>query len=131
MKEVIAIDPQLAINLKLAKDNLDIAKKAVEHAQGEIYIAAGRLPEKGVTHVTGCTITTKFYDKWDTEKLNVIEHIWSTKSNLPFPFKREWKADGKAITYIRENAKEAYAVLADALTLTPAKPSFELTEEKQ
>lgn len=72
-----------------------------------------------------------FYEKYDQDKLGEIEKEWPTKSNLPFPFKIELKADGKQISYLRENAKDAYALIAQALTLTPKKPSFVLVDEKE
>lgn len=131
-KEVHEIDPQLAVNLKTAKTNLEIAKRDVEAAEAAIYIAAQAfIPEKGTTHVTGVKIVTAMDEKWDQAKLAEIETTWPRKSNLAFPFKKEFKADGKAITYLRENAKEAYAELEPALVSKPKKPAFILEGEKE
>lgn len=131
-KEVKEIDPQLAINLKTAQANLAIAKKGVEDAEAAIYIAAEAfLPEKGTTHVTGVKIVTAVDEKWDQEMLPEIEKEWPQKSNLPFPFKKEYKAIGKDLTYIKENAKEAFALLEPALTSKPKKPAFKLEGEKE
>ena len=130
-KEIRSIDPQLAVNLKEAKAILAEAQKAVEAAESAIYIAAGQLPEKGTVHCTGVKISLGFYESWSQEKLTEIEKTWPRKSNMPFPFKREWKADGKSVSYIRDNAKEAYDVLAEALTLKPKKPAFALEDEKE
>lgn len=127
-KEIRPIDPQLAANLKHAKDTLADAKKLVEAAEGAIYLAAGALPEKGTVHVTGCKISVGFYEEWSDDQLAKIESEWANFSNNPFPFKKVYKADGRALTYLRENATDAYAVLADALTLKPKKPSFELVD---
>lgn len=129
-KEVRAIDPQLAANLKHAKETLADAEKLVEAAEVTIYLAAGNLPEEGTTYVTGCKIVTGFYSKWSDESLAKAEENWTKFSNLPFPFKKTYKADGKAISYMRENAKTAYDAIEPALTLTPKKPSFTLTDKE-
>lgn len=131
-KTVLPIDPQLVENLRVAKGNLAIAQKAVQDAEGAIYVAGGaNIPEKGTVHFQGVKVVTDFYQKWDDKQLAAAEVEWPKHSNLPFPFKRTYKADGKAITYIRENAKETYEVISPALTLTPKKPSFVLEGEKE
>lgn len=129
-KEIHLIDQQLVENLRVAKANLAIAQQAVIDAESAIYSAGESiLPEKGTTHFEGVTVVTKVYEKWNDAELSVIEQTWPTVSNLPFPFKKTYKADGRSVTYIRENAKPAYDILAKALTVTPAKPSFELKGE--
>lgn len=129
-KEVHSIDPQLVENLRIAKANLAVAQQNVTDAESAIYLAGKEfLPEKGTVNFTGVKVRTSFYEKWDDLELAGIEQKWPEVSNLPFPFKKTYKADGKAISYIRENAKEAYALIEKALTTTPAKPSFELTDK--
>lgn len=129
-KEVFQINPQLAENLRVAKVELDAAKKKVEAAEIAIYNAAEpHLPEKGTVHVTGVKIATGYTEKWDQAQLAEIETTWPRKSNSPFPFKKEFKADGKSITYMKENAPESYSVLEPALTITPKKPVFTLEGE--
>lgn len=131
-KTVLPLDQKLVENLSNARKQLAIAKEVVEQAESAIYLAVEKLlPEKGTTHFEGVKIVTKFYDKWDSSKLDEIEKEWSQKSNLPWPFKKEWKAEGKSITYLRENAPDNYNLISDALTLTPAKPSFTLAGEKE
>ena len=126
-KIVYEIDSALSENLRIAKSELEAAKKKVEDAEGLIYLAAKpHLQDKGTTHVTGVKIVTGFYEKWNDDQLAELEQRWPTISNVAFPFKKTFKADGKSITYLRENAKATYDVLADALTLTPKKPSFDL-----
>lgn len=130
-KEIIKIDPALAQELRSATAKLSIAKANLEEVQAKVYTAVEEvkpLPDKGTTHATGIKITTGMSEKWNQEKLIEIERTWARKSNLPFPFKQEYKADGKAINYLRENVTEAYAALQDALTLTPKKPTFEPEE---
>jgi hypothetical protein len=129
-KEVHPINPQFAANLRLAKANLAVAKQGVEDAEAAIYTAGGDLiPEKGTVHFTGVKVATGFTEKWDDEELAKAETAWPSISNLPFPFRKVYKADGKAVTYLRENAKDAYDLIAKALTITPRKPSFELEDE--
>lgn len=127
-KEIIPIDAALAQKLREANAKVSAAKAELENVQAEIYTAVEAvkpLPEKGTTHATGVKIVTGLTEKWNQEKLVEIERTWARKSNQPFPFKQELKADGKAISYIRDNVPESYAVLQEALTLTPKKPSFE------
>lgn len=128
-KTVFPIDPQLPHNLKLAKANLKIAAQNVINAESAIY-EAGRahIKETGTVHLTGVKVETSFNEKWNQEKLVEIESTWARKANLAFPFKREWKPDGKALTYVKENAPEAFKVLQEALTSTPAKPAFTLED---
>lgn len=132
-KIVHAIDLKLSEDLSSAKAEAEVAKRKVAAAEDAICEAlvksVGKMPEKGTIHGTGITVETSFNDKWDQEKLNEIEQTWSRKSNMPFPFKREWKADGKSISDIRDNAADAYKVLSDALTRTPAKPAFTLEQK--
>ena len=129
-KEIFPLDTQLVENLRSAKANQAVADQAVEDAESAIYLAVkDKLPEAGTTYFEGCKIVTKFYDKWHQEKLTEIERTWVRHSNLPFPFRKEWKADGKAISYLRDNVKDAYSKLEEALTLTPAKPAFSLTDK--
>lgn len=127
-KEVHQIDQRLVENLATAEKNMEIAKKALIEAQLAVYEAGkASLPERGTTHFEGVKIVTAQSEKWSDEQLAEIEPTWPSVSNLPFPFKKTYKADGKAITYIRENAKTAYDILSVALTVTDKKPTFELT----
>ena len=134
-KTEASIDSTLVENLKTAKANLKIAQDGLLAAESAIYLAAetalGKLPEKGTVHCSGVKMSLGFYEGWEQSKLAELEKEWPTKSNLPFPFKIELKADGKQISYLRENAKDAYALLAQALTLKPKKPSFVLADEKE
>lgn len=129
-KEIRYINPQLSYNLKHAKETLAEAERLVEAAEGAIYIAAGELPEEGTVHCTGVKISLGFYQKWADEELQKAETVWPQVSNLPFPFKKTYKADSKAINYLRENAPSAYDAISPALTLTPKKPSFQLTDKE-
>lgn len=131
MKEVRTIDTKLVENLRQAKTILYNAQKLVEDAESAIYLAAGPLPEKGTVHCTGVKISVGFYEKWDNDALQKAEEKWTQFSNLQFPFKKVYKPDGKAISYMRENAATAYAAIEAALTLTNRKPTFELLEEKE
>lgn len=132
-KTVYEIDAQLAVKLKEAKANAEAAKQAVIAVESEIWVATEKvlgqkIPDKGTTHATGVSIETGFNDKWDQAKLAALEAEWAKKSNLPFPFKKELKAIAKDIEYFRENVPDLYKLITDALTRTPAKPSFSLAE---
>ena len=131
MKEIRPIDAKLVENLRQAKAILHNAEKLVEEAESAIYIAAGEMPEQGTVHCTGVKITLGFYQKWNDEELQKAEAIWPQVSNVPFPFKKTYKADGKAVSYLRDNVPTAYAALEPALTLTNKKPAFTLEDEKE
>lgn len=98
---------------------------AIESAIYEL--TAPDLPDKG-THTTdtGMKITTGFSEDWDQEKLNAAYQNWP--ADVKFPFAGTWKPDGKAISYLRENAPSHYALLSPALTLKPKKPAFSVKE---
>jgi hypothetical protein len=96
--------------------------------ESDIYsLVCGTLPDKGTTTLaTGMKIVTGYSESWDQAALNSAYEIWP--SNVPFPFKGEWKADGKAINYVRKHLPEDYALIRSALTLTPKKPAFSVKE---
>jgi len=128
-KVVHQIDPKFSAALKAAKEKLDIAKAEVAAAEDAIYEASKAfIAEKGTTHVTGVKIETGFNDTWDQEKLRELQKTWSQHSNAEFPFKEELKADGKAISYIRENVKEVWKILSAACSSKPKKPTFTLED---
>jgi hypothetical protein len=96
--------------------------------ESEIYaLTEAQLPEKG-THTldTGLKIATGYTEEWDQELLTRAYNGW--QAPLPFPFAGQWKADGKAVTYLRENAPELYKIIQPALTLKPKKPAFSFKE---
>lgn len=85
------------------------------------------IPDKGTyTTPEGMKIATGFAEDWDHAKLNTAYEQWP--ANLKFPFNGVWKPNSKAISYLRDNAPEAYELLRPALTLKPKKPSFSLKE---
>lgn len=132
-KEIIEINQILVDTLKLAKANLKKAQAEVTEAEYAVFLAGGnRIPEKGTIYMNGeIKVATGFTEIWDEELLQGIEQTWPTVSNLPFPFKKIFKADGKQITYLRDNVKPNYDIIAVALTLKPKKPSFTLADEKE
>lgn len=88
---------------------------------------AEQLPDKGTyTTPEGMKITTGFTEEWDQGRVTAASQVWP--DGLKFPFTGTWKPDGKAITYLRDNAPEAYALLQPALTLKPKKPAFSVKE---
>lgn len=142
-KEKHPIDPQLIENLRVAKGELKLAQQKVLDAESAIYLATEKLlPEKGTTTfvedvpdgegAVELKIVTKVYEKWDQELLAKAEAEWAANKaiNAPFPFKKEYKGDGKALTYIRTNVPDQWKILSPALTVTPAKPAFTFKDEK-
>jgi hypothetical protein len=113
--------------------------KAAKHAEAQatacriaiesrIYeLTQAELPEKG-THTlpTGMKVTTGWTEEWDQERVTAASQAWP--QGLKFPFAGVWKPDGKAISYLRDNAPDAYALLRDAVTLKPKKPAFSLKD---
>lgn len=98
--------------------------------ESDIYqLVEDSLPDKGTTTLeTGMKIVTGFTESWDQEKIaDVQESLWP--SDAPFPFKREWKPDGRAISSLRDYQPRLYQLIADCLTLKPRKPSFSVKSE--
>ncbi len=99
---------------------IEIESKLYEHHQSE-------LPDKGTfTTGEGMKITTGFTEEWSQEELNRAYEQWP--EGVKFPFAGTWKPDGKAVSYLRENAPAMYALLQPALTLKPKKPSFSVKD---
>lgn len=99
---------------------IEIESKLYEHHQGE-------LPDKGTfTTGEGMKITTGFTEEWSQEELSRAYEQWP--EGVKFPFSGTWKPDGKAISYLRDNAPAMYALIQPALTLKPKKPSFSVRE---
>lgn len=85
------------------------------------------IPDKGTyTTPEGMKIATGYSEDWDQEKVNAAYQQWP--EGVKFPFSGTWKADGKAVSYLRENAPSLYALIQPALTLKPKKPSFSVKE---
>jgi hypothetical protein len=113
---------------KLAKEQERASNESRIAIESEIYaIVETSLPEKG-THTleTGLKIATGFTEEWDQVALSKAYDAW--EAPLPFPFVGQWKADGKAIAYLRENAPGLYKLIRPALTLKPKKPAFTIKE---
>lgn len=111
------------------KANLAAAQEAHLRSEIALYNAVKeRLPEKGTTTLeTGLKIVTGYAEKWDQERLSEIYNAWDEA--VKFPFKGEWKPDGKAISYLRENAPQAYKKLSEALTMAEKKPEFSMKKD--
>ena len=81
------------------------------------------LSDKGTyTTEEGMKISTGFSEEWSQDEINRAYQQWP--DGVKFPFTGTWKPDGKAVTYLRDNAPAMYALLQPALTLKPKKPSF-------
>lgn len=99
---------------------IEIESQLYEHYQGEI-------PDKGTyTTPEGMKIATGYAEDWDQSQLTAAYQQWP--EGVKFPFTGTWKPDGKAVSYLRENAPAMYALLQPALTLKPKKPAFSMKE---
>lgn len=128
--ETLPIEPTLLESLKSAKQKFKESEKALLDVQYAIFESVkDKLPEEGTTHFDGLKISTGFYSKWSDVLLEKAEQKW--KHNVPFPFKKVYKADGKQVNYLKKNMPMAYADFEIALTVTPRKPSFTLTGEEE
>jgi hypothetical protein len=121
-------EAELADAWRQAKaDERDAARRRLEIETAILQIKSHELPEKGTTNLAcGMKIVTSFTESWDQERLNQAYQNWP--ANVAFPFKGEWKPDGKAIAYLRENIPNLYAAISPALTLRPSRPSFSARE---
>jgi hypothetical protein len=117
---------ELTTQWQQTKAALEAAQEA--HLQSEIAIyeaVKDTLPDKGTTTLdTGLKIVTGYTESWDQEKLNEVYNAWDFP--MAFPFKGEWKPDGKAVSYLREHAPQLYGKISYALTMKPKKPSFSM-----
>lgn len=126
MTETI-IPQNLIDDFRSAKSALKASQDTLQKVEIEIYKTVQHvLPEKGTTHFGEMKIVTGMTEKWEQDVLQKVYEDWT--ANVAFPFKREFKAVAKDVSYVREHAPEAYGKIADALTLTPRKPSFEIKE---
>ncbi|CAN5149135.1 hypothetical protein BH10PLA2_BH10PLA2_19870 [soil metagenome] len=114
---------------KIAKQiEKDAAVRRVAIESSIWAIVQKRLPDKGTTTLeTGLKIVTSFAEEWDQEALADAERAWSAP--VPFPFETVYKADARAVAYIRERLPEVYASIREALTLKPKKPAFSLSDK--
>jgi hypothetical protein len=114
---------------KYAKEQESLWNQKRIEIESAIYEAnRASIPEKGTfTAEDGMKITTGFTEEWDQAAVTQAHQKWP--SDLRFPFAGVWKPDGKAISYLRDNAPAAYALLQPALTLKPKKPAFSVKEK--
>ncbi len=90
-------------------------------------VALCELPEKGTTTLpTGLKVVTGYTEKWDQQVLDDAAGNWT--SELPFPFKTEYKPVKALLDIIEVNDTHKYKELQKAVTVTPSKPSFSFKE---
>lgn len=111
---------------KHAKEQETIWNARRIEIESKIYeLNQASIPDKG-TYTTdgGMKITTGFSEEWDQSQLTAAYQQWP--EGVKFPFAGTWKPDGKAVSYLRDNAPDLYRLLQPALTLKPKKPSFSM-----
>ncbi len=110
-----------------AKDQVEVAKELLLSVEYEIWSTVGAaVPEKGTTNFdSGLKIETGFAEKWDQEMLAEICSHWGehTQGYL-WPFKTEYKKDGKRLELLKEMDPAAYNAVMLALTMQKKKPAF-------
>lgn len=119
----------LARRLSDAKRAEAEAREAREAVEIEIYNEVAKtqaMPERGTVTAGAIRITTKVTENWDQEILSEL------RASIPaelFPFRAEWKCDGRARNKLAVDHPEVYRKLTRALTTKTAKPSFVVDEE--
>lgn len=110
------------------------AKKSEQDANRERLSVEARilelvtLKDKGTNNLeTGLKIVTGYTEKWDQEFISDAASNWT--SELPFPFKTEFKPVKALLDVIESADAGKYRALQKALTLTPSKPSFSFKGE--
>lgn len=113
---------------KEAKHNEALWNQKRIEIESQIYEQhKASIPDKGsYSTPEGMKITTGYSEEWSQEQLNIAYQQWP--EGIKFPFAGVWKPDGKAISYLRDNAPAAYGLIQPALTLKPKKPSFSVKE---
>lgn len=111
-----------------AKDQETLWNRKRIEIESQIYEQhQANIPDKG-TYTTdeGIKIATGFSEEWDQAALSRAYEQWP--ADVKFPFSGVWKPDGKAVSYLRDNAPAMYALIQPALTLKPKKPAFSVKE---
>lgn len=111
---------------KFAKRELEEAKELLLKVEYEIWENVGReVPEKGTTNFdSGLKIETGFTEKWAQDIISELHAKWDPERAPFWPFKAEWKKDGKRLELLRETYPVMYAEVMRALELQKKKPAF-------
>ena len=112
----------LAAKWSVAKQKEDAARDERVGIEEQI-LALNPAREEGsetITTPSGVKITTtgKLTYKVDIDKLTALTGSWPIEAR---PIKTEIKADESKLKVIRAEAPDAWAKIADAITVTPAK----------
>jgi len=120
---------QLAKDWREAKTAENTSRDFRLETEGKIIDLAGMKAEGSQTHDAGTykiTVTSSMTRKLDEKKWKEIE------SSIPEdlrPVNYKPSIDLKGIRYLQENYPETYAIVAKALTVTPAKPSVKVEDK--
>ena len=122
--ETIKQASELATKLIKAKQKENEANKARVELEEQLIALLGSKPEGSQTHDLEnglkVTITGKMSYSADVEKLQ--ELCVQIPKNMR-PLKVETKLDETGAKYLRNNEPETWAIIADAITIKPAKTS--------
>jgi hypothetical protein len=118
---------ELAIKWSIAKQKEDAARDERVSIEQEIIALHPAREEGSETFATphGVKITTtgKLSYKVDMQRLLELTAAWPVEAQ---PFKTEVKADESKLKVIRAEAPDAWAQLAPAITVTPAKTGIKV-----
>lgn len=122
---------ELAKDLQQAKQTEAEAKHQRELVEAQIYRlvqSTQTIPERGTVTAGPIKISTTMAESWDQDALDDLSKVIPPEH---FPFKPEWKKDGRAMTKLAADHPDQYRKLFPALTVKPRKPSFRVVEEKE
>jgi hypothetical protein len=121
---------QLIYNLRSAKDKEERAhdmRLAAEEALLSHPDIAASLKDEGTVTVGAVKVSTGYTRKWDESQLSTLR---SQVADEYWPFRTKWDEDRRASRLVEERFPDLWAMLRPALTLTPRKPSIQLTDKE-
>tara|TARA_R110000803_G_scaffold28011_10_gene65137 strand:+ start:6009 stop:6404 length:396 start_codon:yes stop_codon:yes gene_type:complete len=104
---------------KREEKEANVKRLAVEKEFAEIL----DIPEDGILKVAGMKIHTGYTRKWDQEKLLKLQAEIRAEF---FPFESTLKENRAVAKHVEKEFPDLWALIADALTLTPSKASFSI-----
>lgn len=107
-----------------AKTREDQYRKERLVVEEQILAMSGSLPEAGTTKVSdGLKIVTGLTVKYDQDKLMELYRSGAVSN---WPFKKEFKPVAADLKYLQNNEPEQFALIEEASTVTPKKPTIKV-----
>lgn len=115
--------------MKTNQPTLDDLADALEGAKAaENAAKVRRMRDEGSTTVGRVTVTTGYTDKWNQSQLDQLS---IGVDPATFPFRREWKPDGRALKVFAERYPSYVDGLREALTRTRKKNAVKVAPRKE